>query len=245
MTWKDSHYRLMSTVSSEANGCPVISYRWIDQPVTYTHVYPQQLTDFQVTSLYADPGSPDDPWSPSNPFASQQNRDAFTDGSAIAGRGEWPTFGNPDRSPVVYLRVGGAFGFRLQWIGAPDDQVLRARVSFTLRNADGSTRTWMKVMNLLPATTENQGTTVDVAAGANGYPAFASEFVGGFTRIPKYATVPTMQPIQWNLTGDSASAAMLQATVYVQTDFATITWTNHHLAQAFGYPVWYFNHQID
>ncbi|MCY0875558.1 MAG: hypothetical protein OWT28_04715, partial [Firmicutes bacterium] len=243
VTWQDSHYVLLSAVSSGANSCPFVSYQWVDQPVTYTHVYPQTVTGLQVTSLYADPGTPFDPWSPGNRAASQQNGDAYTNGSTIGGQ-PLPTFGNPTGSPAVYLRVGGALGFRLQWIGSPDDQVVRALAYFTLTNPDGSTRTWSTSLHLLSATAFRAGTTVQVGAGANGYPPSASIYMGGFTTIPKYAIQPALGLIQWNLSGNPATAAILQATVRVQTDYAEITWQKTDLAQMFGYPVWYFNHEI-
>lgn len=243
VTWQDSHFVLFSAVSTGANGCPVVTYQWVDQPISYSHVYPQTVTGFQVTSLYADPGTPFSPVSPTDPQASQQNDDANTDGSAIGGP-PLPTFGNPASSPVVYVRVGGALGFRLQWMGSPDDQVVRALAYFTLTNPNGSTRKWTTTLHRLSATAFDAGTTVQVTAGVNGYPPSASVYVDGWTTIPKYATSPALTPVQWNLTGNPATAAILQLTVRVQTHYALITWQKTDLAQLFGYPVWYFNHEI-
>lgn len=243
ITWQDSHW-VLTAASTMQNGCPAVQYQWVDEPITYSHVYPSELTGLQITGLFYDPGTPQNLWSPANPSASQRNQDSLTDGSTIGGNPAMPTYGSPLGEPALYVRVGGALSFRLQWLGSPDDQVMSASVHFTLTNPNGGTRSWSYPMQLLPQTAVNEGTGVNPNLGSGGYPPVASEYVEVWTNIPKYATTPVLEPIAWNTTGDTGGAATLRASVTLDTRYAKLSWTDAALAQTFGYPVWYYNREV-
>ena len=245
LTWSDTHWQLQSLINGQ--GC--VSYVWVDEPITYHHDYPQNLSHFQVTGLFYDPGQPGDVWSPSNPGASQQNNDAYADGSTLGSALPQPTYGNPARSPAVYVRVGGGVAYRLEWSGSPHDLPVLSNANFDLVNPDGDTRAWTQTFTLLPGTLMSEGDVPSWDPYGNGYPPPATEYGWVYTRIPKYATggVPTSysQLTAWNLTGDPGSAARLATSATVTTQSgASVTWTNPDLAQALGYPTWYFLHQI-
>lgn len=245
LTWTDTHWELEARTDRE--GC--LAYLWVDKPIVYHHEYRQNLSHFEVTGLFYDPGQPGDLWSPSNPYASQQNQDAFADGSTEGGALPEPTYGNPGRSPAVYVRVGGGLAYRLAWSGSPHDLPVRSTVKFHLVNPNGDTRGWTQAFVLLPDTLRSQGDTPTWDPHGNGYPPPAAEFGWVYTRILTYATdaVPTSfsQLTAWNLTGSAASAAHLAASVTMTTaSGASVTWTNPDLAQTLGYPTWYFLHEI-
>jgi hypothetical protein len=245
LTWTDTHWQLQAV--TDGQGC--VSYVWVDEPITYHHDYPQNLSHFQVTGLFYDPGQPGDVWSPSNPTASQQNSDAYVDGSTLGGALPQPTYGNPARSPAVYVRVGGGVAYRLEWSGSPHDLPAVSNANFNLVNPDGDTRAWMQAVTLLPGTRMSEGDVPSWDPYGNGYPPPATEYGWVYTRIPKYATggVPTSyaQLTAWNLTGDPGTAAHLASSATITTQSgASVTWTNPDLAQALGYPTWYFLHQI-
>ncbi|EJY54749.1 hypothetical protein URH17368_2591 [Alicyclobacillus hesperidum URH17-3-68] len=231
----------------DSNGC--VTYSWVDEPITYRHDYPLNLSDFEVTGLFYDPGTPWSLWSPSNPTASQENPDSGQDGSTNWGGPALPTFGNPARSPAVYVRVGGGVAFRLKWTGSPHDMPMSAEVTFRLSNPDGEANLWTQTFGLLPSTVDNHGDVPVWDPTGNGYPPPATEFGYAYTSIPKYAVTGTptsfTQLTAWNLNGDSASAAHLSTSVsFTTTSGSTVTWTNPDLAQTLGYPTWYFLHQI-
>ncbi|WP_040290546.1 hypothetical protein, partial [Alicyclobacillus hesperidum] len=245
LTWTDTHWVLIQGVDS--NGC--VTYSWVDEPITYRHDYPLNLSDFEVTGLFYDPGTPWSLWSPSNPTASQENPDSGQDGSTNWGGPALPTFGNPARSPAVYVRVGGGVAFRLKWTGSPHDMPMSAEVTFRLSNPDGEANLWTQTFGLLPSTVDNHGDVPVWDPTGNGYPPPATEFGYAYTSIPKYAVTGTptsfTQLTAWNLNGDSASAAHLSTSVsFTTTSGSTVTWTNPDLAQTLGYPTWYFLHQI-
>lgn len=245
LTWTDTNWVLQQ--GTDGNGCTTET--WVDEPRTYTHDYPLHLSRFQVTGLFYDPGQPGNVWSPTNPSASQGNNDAGVDGSTVGGNPALPTFGNPARSPAVYVRVGGGLSFRLQWTGSPHDMPADAVVAFELTNPNREVNTWTKGFALLPATVFNQGDVPVWDPSGHGYPPPATEYGFVYTSIPKYATTGTpdsfSQLTAWNLTGDPATAARLAATVTFTTSSGSlVTWTNSDLAQMLGNPTWYFLHQI-
>ena len=245
LTWTDTNWVLQQR--SDTNGCAVDT--WVDEPRTYTHDYPLYLNHFQVTGLFYDPGSPRDIWSPSNPAASQRNHDAGTDGSTMNGSPALPTFGDPARSPAVYVRVGGGLAFRLMWTGSPHDMPRAARVVFRIINPGGQAGTWRKTFQLLPATINDQRDIPVWDPFGQGYPPPATEYGFVYTPIPKYATTGTptsfSQLTALNLTGDPATAARLSAAVtFTTASGSSVTWANSDLAQTLGYPTWYFLHQI-
>lgn len=245
LTWTDTHWVLQQ--GTDGDGCP--TEQWIDEPRTYTHDYPLDLSHFQVTGLFYDPGQPGDIWSPTNPFASQRNSDASVDGSTADGNPALPTFGNPNRSPAVYARVGGGVSFRLQWTGSPHDMPAHANVTFRLINPDGEANVWTQSFGLLPETIFNRGDVPAWDPSGNGYPPPATEYGFVYTSIPKYATTGTpssfSQLAAWNLSGDPATASKLSSDVTFSTiGSSSVTWTNSDMAQMLGYPTWYFLHQI-
>ena len=245
LTWTATHWKLQT----ETDGQGWLSYMWVDEPITYHHDYPQNLSHFQVTGLFYDPGQPGDVWSPSNPNASQQNNDAYVDGSTLGGATPQPTYGNPARSPAVYVRVGGGVAYRLEWSGSPHDLPVLSNANFNLVNPDGDTRAWTQSFTLLPGTLMSEGDVPSWDPYGNGYPPPATEYGWVYMRIPKYATdgVATSfsQLTAWNVTGDPGTAAYLASSATITTQSgASVTWTNPDLAQALGYPTWYFLHQI-
>lgn len=245
LTWTDTHWVLQQ--GTDGTGCP--TEEWADEPVTYRHNYPLNLSNLQITGLFYDPGQPGDVWSPTNQSASQQNADAYADGSTMGGAPAKATFGNPLRNPAVYARVGGGIAFRLKWIGSPHDMPSHASVTFQMVNPDGEENVWSQSFALLPRTIFNAGDTPVWDRVGNGYPPPATEYGWAYASIPKYATtgVPNSfsQLTAWNLTGDPASAAHMKATVTFTTGTgSSVTWTNAGLAQTLGYPTWYFLHQI-
>ena len=245
LTWTDTHWHLQTTMGVQ--GC--IQYIWADEPVTYRHDYPLNLSNLQITGLFYDPGQPGDVWSPTNQSASQQNADAYADGSTMGGGPAKATFGNPLRTPAVYVRVGGGIAFRLQWTGSPHDMPSYASVTFQMVNPDGEENVWSQSFELLPATIFNAGDAPVWDPVGNGYPPPATEYGWAYAPIPKYATtgVPNSfsQLTAWNLTGNPASAAHMTAMVTFTTGTgSSVTWTNVGLAQTLGYPTWYFLHQI-
>lgn len=245
LTWTDTRWQLQTV--TDGQGC--LSYTWVDNPITYHHDYPQNLSHFQVTGLFYDPGQPGDVWSPSNPNASQQNSDAYGDGSTLGGATPQPTYGNPARSPAVYVRVEGGMAYRLQWTGSPHDLPVISNANFNLVNPNGDTRGWSQAFTLLPGTLMSEGDVPTWDPYGYGYPPPATEYGWVYTRIPKYATggVPTSfaQLTAWNLSGDPGTAAHLASSVMITTaSGASVTWTNPDLAQTLGYPTWYFLHQI-
>ena len=245
LTWTDTNWVLQQR--SDGNGCAVDT--WVDEPRTYTHDYPLSVNHFQVTGLFYDPGKPGELWSPSNPMASQRNQDAGTDGSTMNGNPALPTFGDPDRSPAVYVRVGGGFAFRLMWTGSPHDMPAAARVIFRIINPGGQVGTWGKTFQLLSATVDNHGDVPVWDPSGQGYPPPATEYGFVYTPIPKYASTGTPTSFSeltvWNLTGDPTTAARLSAAVtFTTASGSSVTWTNSDLAQTLGYPTWYFLHQI-
>ncbi|WP_156481893.1 hypothetical protein [Ferroacidibacillus organovorans] len=245
LTWTDTHWQLQTT--SDSDGCTL--FEWVDSPITYHHDYPLNLSNFQVTGLFYDPGQPGDVWSPTNPTASQQNSDAYSDGSTDGGNQALPTYGNPTRSPSIYVRVGGGVAFRLEWTGSPHDMPSRANVTFQLVNPDGDTNVWTKAFPLLSDTIFNQGDVPVWDPNGNGFPPPATEVGWVYTSIPKYATtgVPKSfsQLTAWNVSGDRASSAHLGTSVsFITGEGSTVTWNDADFAQTLGYPTWYYLHQI-
>lgn len=245
LTWTDTQWRLQTT--SDSNGCTL--FEWVDNPITYRHDYPLNLSNFQVTGLFYDPGQPGDVWSPTNSTASQQNPDAYSDGSSNGGNQSLPTYGNPARFPSVYVRVGGGVAFRLEWTGSPHDMPSRADVTFRLANPDGEANVWSQAFTLLPDTIFNQGDVPMWDPNGNGYPPPATEYGFVYTSIPKYATtgVPSSfsQLTAWNLSGEPATSAHLGASVsFITGEGSTVTWNDAGIAQTLGYPTWYYLHQI-
>jgi hypothetical protein len=243
LTWVDSNWVLTSVTS---NGCP--AYQWVDQPKTYTHDYPLYVSNFAVTGLFYDPGTPSNLWSPTNTTASQSNQDQFYDGSTYGGDQPSPTYGNPNRAPAIYARVGGGFSFRVMWTGSPHDMPASASVSYQLSNPNGSLRMWSKSFNLLPQTIFNQGDVPVWDPSGNGYPPPATEYGWAYTTIPKYATQGTpysySQLTAWNLSGDPSGAAHISASVTFSTGTgSSVTWNNGDLAQMLNYPTFYFIHE--
>lgn len=244
LRWTDSNWQLQ--VSTDAQGC--IQYKWVDQPITYTHDYHLYLNNMQITGLFYDPGSPTNFWSPTNANASQNNHDQFWNGSTGGGSQALPTFGNPNRAPAVYVRIAGGFSFRLLWTGSPHDMPSSASVSYRLVNPNGDANTWTKTYSLLPSTTFNMGDVPTWDQNGNGYPPAATEYGWGYTSIPKYAVNGTpssfSQLAKWNLTGDTSTAAHVESTVTFYTGSgSSISWRNTDIAQALGYPTWYFIHE--
>jgi len=245
LTWTDTNWKLQTR--TDGQGC--VGFFWADQPITYQHDYPLNLSNFQVTGLFYDPGQPGDVWSPTNPSASQQNGDAYMDGSVAGGNQALPTFGDPTRSPAVYVRVGGGMAFRLQWTGSPHDMPASAQTFFRLTNPDGESNMWNQSFGLLPATVFNQGDVPTWDPTGNGYPPPATEYGFVYATIPKYAVTGTpssfSQLTKWNLNGNPETAAQLSATVtFTTASGSSVTWINTDLAQSLGYPTWYFLHQI-
>lgn len=245
LTWTDTNWVLEQT--TDAQGC--VMYEWVDQPKTYSHDYPLNVSNLQVTGLFYDPGRPGDLWSPSNTSASQSNNNAYSDGSTEAGNPSLPTYGNTSASPVVYTRVGGGFSFRLMWTGSPHDMPINASATYHLVNPDGETRTWAKSFGLLPQTIFNEGDVPVWDANGNGYPPPATEYGWAYTSIPKYASPGSpsaySQLTAWNLAGDSSGAAHIQADVIFTTGTgSSVSWRHSDLAQMLGYPTWYFIHEI-
>ncbi|MCF8567782.1 hypothetical protein LLE49_23965 [Alicyclobacillus tolerans] len=237
----------MLQTTTDSDGC--LMYEWVDQPKTYSHDYPLNISNLQITGLFYDPGRPGDLWSPSNPSASQENNDGYSDGSTVDGNPSLPTYGNPDVSPVVYTRVGGGFSFRLMWTGSPHDMPARAEVTYNLVNPDGETRVWNKSFELLPQTIFNQGDVPVWDPYGNGYPPPATEYGWAYTSIPKYASPGTPSSYSeltaWNLTGDSSGAAHIEADVTFTTGTGSaVTWNHPDLAQMLGYPTWYYIHEV-
>lgn len=244
LTWTDTNWQLQTTTNS--NGC--MEYKWQDDPVTYHHDYPLNVSNLQITGLFYDPGQPGDIWSPTNPGVSQQNADANSDGSTDGGNQALPTYGDPARSPAVYVRVGGGVAFRLKWIGSPHDMPSSAIVTCQLTNPDGESNRWTQTFSLLPDTVVNDGDVPVWDPNGNGYPPPATEYGWVYTAIPKYATtgVPNdfSQLTAWNLTGDPTTSAHLGVTVTFMTgEGSTVTWSDTDLAQTLGYPTWYYLHQ--
>ncbi|MCF8563990.1 hypothetical protein LLE49_04470 [Alicyclobacillus tolerans] len=245
LTWTDTNWVLEQT--TDAQGC--VMYEWVDQPKTYSHDYPLNVSNLQVTGLFYDPGRPGDLWSPSNTSASQSNNDAYSDGSTEAGNPGLSTYGNASGSPVIYTRVGGGFSFRLMWTGSPHDMPTSASVTYNLVNPDGETRAWTKLFELLPQTVFNEGDFPVWDPNGNGYPPPATEYGWAYTSIPKYASPGTPNSYSeltaWNLTGDSTGAAHIQADVTFTTGTgSSVSWRHADLAQMLGYPTWYFIHEI-
>lgn len=243
LTWVDSNWVLTEVTS---NGCP--AYEWVDHPKTYTHDYPLYISNFAVTGMFYDPGTPENLWSPTNTAASQKNSDQFYDGSTFGGNQALPTYGNPNRAPAIYARVGGGFSFRVMWTGSPHDMPASANVSYRLSNPNGSSRTWSKLFNLLPQTIFNQGDIPVWDSSGNGYPPPATEYGWAYTTIPKYAIQGTPNAYSeltaWNMTGDPNGAAHISASVTFTTGTgSSVTWNNGDLAQTLNYPTWYFIHE--
>jgi len=246
LTWQDTNWVLQSSTNS--NGCGV--YQWRDQPVTYSHNYPLNLSNLQVTGLFYDPGKPGDLWSPFNTHTSQSNNDQYFDGSTSAGNQALPTYGNPNGSPMIYTRVGGGFSFRMMWTGAPNDMPSNASVSYNLSNPDGEARTWIKAYQLLPQTIFNVGDVPVWDPYGDGYPPPATEYGWAYTSIPKYASPSTPtgynELTAWNLTGDASGAAHITAKVtFTTTSGAAVSWWNssQYMAQMLNYPTWFFIHE--
>lgn len=245
LTWTDTNWVLQTTTDSD--GC--LMYEWVDKPKSYSHDYPLKISNLQITGLFYDPGRPGGLWSPSNPSASQENNDGYSDGSTVDGNPSLPTYGNPGGSPVVYTRVGGGFSFRLMWTGSPHDMPASAEVTYNLVNPDGETRSWTKAFELLPQTVFNQGDVPVWDPFGNGYPPPATEYGWAYTSIPKYASPGTPSSYSeltaWNLTGDSSGAAHIEADVTFTTGTgAAVTWNHPDLAQMLGYPTWYYIHEV-
>ncbi|MHB1681230.1 MAG: hypothetical protein ACYCYO_00180 [Bacilli bacterium] len=242
ITWEDTHW----VQGTNAQGCPV----WVDQPMTYSHTYTPSVSGFQITGLFEDPGTPGNLWSPLNPKASQSDNNGATDGSTR----HLPTYGNPNGSPMVYVRLAAGFGYRALWTGSPFAVPTSVSAAFVMTNPDGSTRSWTLDANTAPDPTyinqaslqDNQ--TINPNTGADGYPAPATEYVSVYTPIPKYMNMLSgyfhLELGAWNMTGQTRSAATIGTALQVSVVGGSVSARVPDMAQLLNYPAWYMIHQV-
>lgn len=258
LTWVDTNWVLQATTHTGVKGVctgDYTTYQWVDEPVTYDHIYVDNLQNLEISGLLMDPGVPGDPWSDVNQTATQVNRWVTVD-DTITGQ-QLPTYTNPyagvNGAPYVYVRPAGGFGFRILWTGSPFDVMQSMDVTFVMKNPDGTTRTWTetpttKYPTNLDTATLDRVDIINPYDGANGYAPYAGQYASAYTPIPKYVNrLDGQQHLElaaWNMTGDASTAATITATITVNTNCGSVITTIPNIAQLFNDPTWYFIHQV-
>ncbi|MCI0184253.1 hypothetical protein [Sulfoacidibacillus ferrooxidans] len=258
LTWVDTNWVLQATTHTGVKGVctgDYTTYQWVDEPVTYDHIYVDNLQNLEISGLLMDPGVPGDPWSDVNQTATQVSKRVTVD-DTITGQ-QLPTYTNPyagvNGAPYVYVRPAGGFGFRILWTGSPFDVMQSMDVTFVMKNPDGTTRTWTetpttKYPTNLDTATLDRVDIINPYDGANGYAPYAGQYASAYTPIPKYVNrLDGQQHLElaaWNMTGDASTAATITATITVNTNCGSVITTIPNIAQLFNDPTWYFIHQV-
>ncbi|KPV45490.1 hypothetical protein [Alicyclobacillus ferrooxydans] len=251
------------------NGPVFVGCKDITTPMS--HTYNWTLNQGQITGLSYDPGTPSLmylPTSNAESWAVQANGksfwksllsshgwDGFENSSPTAsqvsgtytinGVGGYHTYGPGEGSkPWAWSRPGAGFGWRMRWTGSPHSLPTSGTVTFTMRNPDGTTRTWKEKLIVNSDTLITQGSSL---IGLNEPPPPASEYISAWTQVPKHTTSGVQPELAaWSVSGNTATAfnegAHISATITIVTQHAgNITQTEDNIIALYSFPAWFFN----